>query len=49
VQAQALGTLGSGRWAARASIADRIERHVYHPRAGEARRWEAAERRLAGT
>ena len=47
VQAQALGILGSGRWAARASIADRIDRHVYHPRAGEAQRWEATEGRLA--
>ena len=28
VRAQALGTLGSGRWATRASIADRMERHV---------------------
>jgi hypothetical protein len=48
VQAQALGILGSGRWAARESIADRIDRHVYQPRAGEAQRWEAAEGRLAG-
>jgi rhamnulokinase len=49
VQAQALGTLGSGRWAVRASIANRMQLHVYHPSEGEAQRWEAAEGRLAGT
>ncbi len=49
VQAQAIGTVGSGRWAARASIADRMKLHVYHPSEGEAGRWEAAEARLAGT
>jgi rhamnulokinase len=48
VQAQVLGAIGSGRWAARASIADRIDGRVYHPRTGEAERWEAAEGRLAG-
>jgi rhamnulokinase len=47
VQAQALGRAGSGRWAARASIADRMELRVYHPSEGEAQRWEAAEARLA--
>ena len=36
VQAQALGTVGGGRWAARASIADRMKLHVYHPSEGEA-------------
>ena len=49
VQAQAIGTVGSGRWAARASIADRMQLHVYHPSEGAAGRWEAAEARLAGT
>jgi len=47
VQAQALGRAGSGRWAARASIADRMELRVYHPSEGEAQRWEAAEARFA--
>jgi len=49
VQAQALGTVGGGRWAARASIADRMQLRVYHPSEGEAQRWEAAEARLIGT
>ena len=31
VQAQAIGTVGSGRWAARASIADRMELRVVPP------------------
>ena len=47
VQAQALGALGTGRWAARAGIAGWMELQVYHPRKGEAQRWDAAEGRLA--
>ena len=49
VQAQAIGTVGAGRWAARASVANRMELHVYQPSEGEARRWEGAEARITGT
>ena len=49
VQAQAIGTVGSGLWAARASVSNRMQLHVYHPSEGEAGRWEAAEARLGGT
>ena len=48
VQAQALGAVGGDRWAARASVAEQMELRLYHPSAGEARRWDAAERRLEG-
>ena len=47
VQAQALGAIGSGRWAARASAVNRIELRIYQPSEGEAQRWGAAEARLA--
>ncbi len=49
VQAQALGTVGGGRWAARASVAKQMELLVYHPCEGQAQLWEAAEARLTGT
>ena len=49
VQAQAIGTVGAGRWAARASVANRMELHVYQPSEGAARRWEGAEARITGT
>jgi rhamnulokinase len=49
VQAQAIGTVGAGRWAARASVANRMELHVYQPSEGAARRWEGAEARVTGT
>jgi rhamnulokinase len=49
VQAQALGTLGSGRWAARAIVATRTDLRVYRPSETEAQRWAEAEDRLGGT
>ncbi|MGO9300215.1 MAG: rhamnulokinase [Acidimicrobiales bacterium] len=49
VQAQALGTVGGGRWAARAGVAKQMELRVYHPSEGQAQLWEAAEARLIGT
>jgi hypothetical protein len=41
--------VGAGRWAARASVANRMELHVYQPSEGAARRWEGAEVRITGT
>ena len=48
VQAQAHGAVGADRWAARASIAHRMELHVYLPSESQAQRWEAVEARVTG-
>ncbi len=45
IQAQALGSVGVGRWAARTSVAKRTELRVYHP-SGDAQLWSDAEARL---
>jgi rhamnulokinase len=49
VQAQVLGAVGAGRWAARASVASQAELHVYHPSEGADQRWAEVESRLART
>ena len=47
VQAQALGSLAQGRWAARAIVASRMELFHYAPSQGEAARWQDAAERLS--
>ena len=47
VQAQALGSLAQGRWAARAIVASRRELLHYAPSQGEAARWHDAAERLS--
>jgi len=47
VQAQALGAVPAGRWAARAIVVNRMELLVYEPFEAEAEHWAAAEASLA--
>jgi hypothetical protein len=48
VQAQVHGAMGADRWAAWASVADRMELHVYQPSESQAQRWGRAEALVTG-